>query len=335
MKDQSVELEQLRKRIHQLEKKDVRRRELFETLKVSERRLSLALDGTGLGLWDWNIQTGETIHNARWGEMLGYAPGEIPPTPESWEHLLHPDDKEESIRILQSHLAGKTPVYENQYRLRTKNGGWKWILDRGKIVEWDKEGKPMRAAGTHRDITREKEYELKLAHLAHHDPLTGLSNRRNLELRFSNHKARAQRHNRKMALFSMDLDGYKSVNDKFGHKVGDQLLKKLAHRFYKIARIDELVVRLGGDEFGILVPEYTKREDLDTLAKRILKIFSKPIKIDGEKITVGCSIGISLFPEHGKTLDKLLTEADKAMFHVKASTKNSYKLAEVVVKHAR
>jgi diguanylate cyclase (GGDEF)-like protein/PAS domain S-box-containing protein len=291
--------------------------------------LSLALDGTGLGLWDWNLQTGEFVHNVRWGEMLGYAPGEIEPGLDSWEALLHPEDREESKKTLQLHLEGKTPVYESQYRLQTKDGGWKWILDRGKIMERDKDGKPVRAAGTHRDITKEKEYELKLAHLAHHDPLTGLSNRRNLEIQFTALKARAQRHGRRMALLIMDLDGYKAVNDKFGHKVGDLLLKVLAYRFVKLARVDELVVRLGGDEFGILVPEYKRKTALEGLAKRTLKIFYDPFEIEGKKIRVGCSIGISLFPEHGDTLDSLLAAADKAMYDIKWSTKNSYKFADI------
>lgn len=330
MTEHEHEIQNLRERIKALEQDNTKLAKVLEMLRESEERLSLALDGTGLGLWDWNLETGELIHNTLWGEMLGYEPGEIEPGPEFWEGLLHPDDKDECFRTLQMHLDGKTPVYEAQYRLKTKKDGWMWILDRGKIVERNSKGQPIRATGTHRDITREKEYEFKLAHLAHHDPLTGLSNRRNMEIQFKAYKARARRHNRKLALLVMDLDGYKAVNDEFGHKIGDLLLKILAYRFEKVARVDELVVRLGGDEFGVLVPEYKRRASLEGLAKRILKIFSAPFEIEGKTVNVGCSIGISLFPEHADSIDGLLAKADKAMYEVKWSTKNNYKIAEVL-----
>ncbi len=115
-----------------------------------------ALTGTDLGLWDWNVQTGEAIFNERWAEMLGYSPAEIEPHINSWEKLIHPDDKERVMETLDAHLKGKAPFYESEHRLRAKDGGWKWILGRGRALERGNNGKPLRVVGTHLDITDKK-----------------------------------------------------------------------------------------------------------------------------------------------------------------------------------
>lgn len=127
-----------------------------QALKTSERRLSLALEGAGLGLWDWNIQTGLIVYNRQWAEMLGYAPGNLRGHVSDWEQMIHPDDKERVLVALSEHLDGKSPRYESEHRLRTGDGKWKWILDRGKVIEWDEAGRPLRAAGTHLDISVRK-----------------------------------------------------------------------------------------------------------------------------------------------------------------------------------
>lgn len=133
-------------------------------LRKSEERLKLALKGADLGLWDWNIQTGDVTFNERWAEMLGYALSEIKPHISSWENLTHPEDLPEVNEILKAHIEGKTPYYEAEFRMKAKDGSWVWILDRGKVLEWDEEGKPLRANGTHLDISKRKkaEEEIKL-----------------------------------------------------------------------------------------------------------------------------------------------------------------------------
>lgn len=127
-----------------------------------EERLMLALDGARDGIWDWNILTGEVDFDVHWAQMLGYELSEIECTVESWSKLVHPDDMPEVERVLGAHLAGETEFYETEHRLLTKEGTWKWILDRGRVLERDAEGKPTRAAGTHKDIHDRKELELQL-----------------------------------------------------------------------------------------------------------------------------------------------------------------------------
>jgi PAS domain S-box-containing protein len=131
-------------------------------LKRNAERLELALTGSHSGLWDWNITTGEVFVNERWCTMLGYRLEEIKPHISSWEKLVHPDDMPMIRKALAQHLAGKISLYKTEHRMKTKTGEWKWILDTGKVIQRDQEGKPVRAVGTHIDITEKKRYEFIL-----------------------------------------------------------------------------------------------------------------------------------------------------------------------------
>jgi len=127
-----------------------------EALRKSEERLELALKGADLGLWDWDVESGKVTFNERWAQMLGYELEEIEPNVKTWEKLVHPDDMPKVMETLSAHMEGKTPFYETEHRVLTKSGEWKWILDRGKIMERDSTGKPIRATGTHMDIDGRK-----------------------------------------------------------------------------------------------------------------------------------------------------------------------------------
>lgn len=130
-----------------------------EKLRRSEERLELALKGGDLGLWDWNIQTGQVTFNDRWAEMVGYELDEIKPNMESWQGLVHPDDKPHVKNRMAAHLEGRTACFEAEYRMLPKSRDWIWIFSRGKVMDCDKNGKPLRATGTHLDITKRKQVE--------------------------------------------------------------------------------------------------------------------------------------------------------------------------------
>ena len=126
-------------------------------LKESELRFALAVQGTGVGLWDWYVQTGETVFNERWAEIAGYTLEELAPVNiQTWIDLCHPADLKRSNGLLKKHFAGATDFYECEIRMRHKQGHWVWVLDRGKVSEWDNKGKPVRMTGTHMDITEKK-----------------------------------------------------------------------------------------------------------------------------------------------------------------------------------
>jgi PAS domain S-box-containing protein len=133
-----------------------------KALKDSEQRLELALKGADLGLWDHNFVAGKVYYDRGWAEMLGYTSREIEEIDPHWEDLVHPEDIDGVKQAVEDHLNGKTNFYESEHRLKSKTGDWKWILSRGKVVEWDSGGKPARFTGTHLDLTHRKLAEERL-----------------------------------------------------------------------------------------------------------------------------------------------------------------------------
>ena len=134
-----------------------------EIIRASQARYELALKGANAGTWDWNVQTGETVYNERWAEIVGYTLQELQPVSlKTWMDLCHPDDLARSLELHRKHLAGESEHYEFEMRMRHKNGEWVWVLDRGRVLEWDSDGQPLRMFGTHLDITERKRDEQQL-----------------------------------------------------------------------------------------------------------------------------------------------------------------------------
>ncbi|HAJ63013.1 MAG TPA: hypothetical protein DCP31_30420 [Cyanobacteria bacterium UBA8543] len=129
------------------------RQQVEEALRISEERLHLALEGSAMGLWDWNISTGQVYFDSQWKSILGYEDKEIEHSFRSWERLLHPEDFPSALTALNAHFEGSTPIYEIEVRMLSKSGEWKWVLSQGKVMERDASGTPVRMTGTHLDIS--------------------------------------------------------------------------------------------------------------------------------------------------------------------------------------
>jgi len=134
-----------------------------QALATSEKRLELALEGAEIALWDQNFITNEVYRSKRWAKMLGYKPEEVGASLQLWKDLIHPDDLPLTMKMVSDHEKGRDPVFRLEHRMKTKSGGWKWILNWGKIVDRDQDGKPLRAAGIHLDITEQKRAERRLS----------------------------------------------------------------------------------------------------------------------------------------------------------------------------
>lgn len=169
------------------------------------------------------------------------------------------------------------------------------------------------------NIRKRVEFE----HVAIHDPLTGLKNRKALVDHLEHHLQTAPITNERLAVLFIDLDGFKQINDSFGHAVGDTVLRTTAKRLHNCARTSDLVVRLGGDEFVIVCNDLRKTDDVQILLSRIQEAMSAPIQIDHQLLTVSASAGVAFYPEHGQTADTLLVAADKAMYLNKAQQKTT------------
>ena len=138
------------------------RKEMEMALRESEARWNFALEGSGDGVWDWNMQTNEVFYSSQWKAMLGYSQDEIGNGLNEWENRIHPEDRAKCYACLDSHFKGETEIYSTEHRLKCKDGAYKWILDRGKVVAWQTDGKPLRIIGTQTDISMRKEFEESL-----------------------------------------------------------------------------------------------------------------------------------------------------------------------------
>ena len=176
------------------------------------------------------------------------------------------------------------------------------------------------------DISVEKEQERKLERMAHYDALTGLTNRFLLSDRLTQAIENAHRTNHTIAVMFIDLDGFKSVNDKYGHEAGDALLRALSQRFTKTLRTSDTLSRIGGDEFVIVVTSHNQPEDIASIEARLLDLSTKPVEYEKHELMVSSSIGIVIYDpfEHSKKLgsEQLIRYADQAMYHAKELGKN-------------
>ncbi len=163
----------------------------------------------------------------------------------------------------------------------------------------------------------------KLNTMANYDSLTGLSNRRNFMATTEKYIKEAKKENSELALMFIDLDHFKAINDKYGHQTGDESLIICSKKITSTIKSSDIAARIGGDEFVLLLKDIDM-EQIENIAKRILEKLTEPIIINGEKCVGGASIGISIYPKHGSTVDELISKSDEAMYNVKNTSRNNY-----------
>ncbi len=417
-----------------------RRKHTAEALRKSEERLSLALEASNDGVWDWHVD-GETYLSPKYYEMTGYAPGEVRPDLDFYKSLIHPDDLQAVMRTMQDHMEGRTEQSIVEYRMITKSGVCKYILGRGKVIERDRNGRPVRMIGTisditeskraeeqvrlakeeweqtfdampdivavidnrhvirranaalaaklhisrdsligrschkvicgleepltgcpgsaaisigegqmeerflenlngHylisctpissrdgsissfvevcRDISERKKAEEKLREAAITDPLTGLFNRRGFLALAQQQLNVAERNKRNMMLLYLDLDKMKEINDKFGHKEGDQALVDTAALLKKTFRASDIVGRMGGDEFAVLLTEPSERNVKNIVFDHIERNLKGHNEEARRPYRLSFSIGIAYYdPARPCSFDDLLIKADRMMYEEK------------------
>lgn len=179
--------------------------------------------------------------------------------------------------------------------------------------------------GLEQEVEHRRAAEHRVEHLATHDPLTNLPNRRGLYEELGELIYRSKRYRYSSAVIYVDLDGFKHVNDQFGHEAGDRLLTQVSSNFKKIVRQTDSVARIGGDEFIVLITDIDRETTLITKIEKLLQEAARPIECKGHKISVSASIGIALFPEHGENAETLLHHADQAMYQAKKHGKNTFR----------
>ena len=292
-----------------------------KALKQSEERYSLAAQGTNDGIWDWNLITNELYLSPRWREMVGVDPS-ARLVGNQWMDLVHFEDRDRVIAVLEAHLCGDTDHFETEVRMKDNQKGFRWMLCRGLAFYCDK-GVPCRIAGSLTDITTGKVA----------DALTGLPNR----LLFQDRVERAvellrRNPDRYFAVIYMDVDNFKLINDHMGHRVGDEFLVAVAKRIEKAIRsADSFVARLGGDEFAVVVEAIQSTEDVIAVAKRIHERMNVPFRVGDREILTRGSMGIAVAGKETSgcnaqplTAELLVSQADAAMYRAKKQTNKAY-----------
>ncbi len=441
-----------------------------DTKSADQERLRLIINATGVGTWDWEVQTGELTFNQRWAEIIGYSVAELQPMSfDTWADSVHPDDLPGAQELLEKHWHGDLELYEVEIRMRHKRGHYVWVLATGKVIEWE-DGKPKRMLGSHLDITerknREREriianqllqesqkiakvggwelnletgllywtaetyrihettpeefdpsvdagldyflpesrdrisealdqainhgvgYDLELETLttkgqkidvrttcnvtqkdgasirltgifqdisdqkatqrklettnlnlekanaslkqsAHYDSLTQLPNRILLSDRMQQAMTKSVRHDQFVAIAFIDLDGFKFVNDTYGHNAGDQFLQKITKHLKFSLRDGDTLARIGGDEFVAVIDELDEITDSYNILSRLLESATTELDIDGNRLKVTASIGVTFYPQKNSSPDQLLRQADQAMYRAKQLGKNRWYIFDI------
>ena len=274
-----------------------------QQLKDSEQRWLFAVEVSRYGIWDWNILDDSVFLSDRWKDMLGYKSHELSGSLLTWQSRLHPDDKNSTLDTLSGYLSGKTEEFESVHRLRHKQGHYIWVLDRGMTVEWDAQGHPLRMIGTLSDVTDDIRNQKAASHQVKHDLLTDLANRRAVmdELYDLENKSDSC-----AALFMIDLDNFKVVNDVLGHHGGDRLLIQIAARLSSYFSVNSLIARLAADEFVILVKRLPQNPILaqrraQALASQVRQLIARSFNISEHTFNLSASVGIAIV-DHSEQL---------------------------------
>ncbi|MFZ2169653.1 MAG: EAL domain-containing protein [Methylococcaceae bacterium] len=313
----------------------VKASKVFLQLEMSESRLSKAQQMARLGHWELNIRDNKLYWSDEIYKIFEQNRDTFTPDLISFLDLVHSSDRlyvEEGFDKAIKNGTGITI----EYRIITGTGKQRFVGQQIEIVE-NQNNQLVALTGTIQDITERKDHENQVRHLAYYDGITGLPNRTCFLELLSSSLELAKRNERRFAVLFLDLDGFKGVNDTYGHHIGDLLLKEISRRLTEGLRRSDIasrylhhqnyiadIARLGGDEFTILLNELTQPEDAAIAARNILRWISEPILLENHKIYSGASIGIALFPQDGLDCETLLKNADVAMYHAKRMGKGNF-----------
>jgi diguanylate cyclase (GGDEF)-like protein len=297
------------------------------SLQRTSQQLDAALNNMAHGISMFDSQQRLVVCNKQYATMYNLRPDQVKPgTP--------------TRDILQARVAaGASPASRNYVAGRVAD------MSAGKdysVIDYLRDGRVIAInhqrmanggwVAVHQDITAQKRVEAELAHMARYDALTGLANRALFLEKVNEALARMASHGEQFSVLMLDLDRFKQVNDSLGHAIGDSLLKAVGDRLRRLVRDDDVVARLGGDEFAVIQLRNTHQRDQATvLANRVLAAITEPYDIDGRKIVIGTTIGITLAPQDADNADALVRHADLALYKAKSEGRNRFRFFETAM----
>ena len=295
-----------------------------EELRRANSILSAHFDNTPLAVIEWDPDLKVVRWSGNAEAIFGFGPDEVLGRAMDSIRLVYEEDSEAVGTMVRRLMEGPEPSATILNRNYRKDGSVIWVEWHNSALR-DAEGRLVSILSLAQDVSSRIQAEERLQFMATHDGLTGLPNRLLLPDRLSAALSRAQRHGHGVAVLFLDLDHFKDVNDTLGHRVGDELLKDLARRIRGSLRQSDLLVRLSGDEFVVVLEDLEGDSGPDRVAQKILDDVMRPFPIDGHEVLVSASLGYAVYPEDGDDPETLLKNADAAMYHAKELGRNSYR----------
>lgn len=302
-------------------------------IREDEERYRLALEAAGIGTWDMDIARNETRRALLHDQCFGYQDLQ-----ESWgyhtflSHIVE-QDRERVDRAYRNAMKGGDE-YDIRFRVNWPDGSVHWLWSKGRFY-LDESGNPSRVAGIQADVTEEVMLREQLRYKATHDYLTGLWNRDFFETNLKKLLETCARDGSGAVVLMVDIDHFKRFNDAFNHAGGDQVLKSVAERLRATRPDSGLIARFGGDEFVLAAVNEPGQDSLDDWVGRLIESVSAPLDLDQGRVKPTVSVGVALFPEHGRHAQDLLKAADSAMYEAKRCGRATFKLFDAGVHQAR
>ncbi|MDG6098459.1 diguanylate cyclase [Alteromonas sp. ZYF713] len=291
--------------------------------KLTEEALNQAQRVGHIGSWDWDQTTEKLVWSEEIYNICGFPESVRSTSKELFITVIHPDDREYVLQQFERSTTTNTP-FDVEHRItRQDNGEVRWVHEKC-VHDRDVMGNVVQSHGIVQDITERKLAQQRIKQLAMTDQLTGLANRNQFYATFDKFINMAKRDSALLGVMILDVDMFKAVNDTYGHQTGDKLLHIIAKVFRENCREVDLVARLGGDEFAIVLYKPLDKGAIREVASRIVHAFEAQMHVNGHRLQVGVSIGISIFPTHGNEQHALIENADAALYEVKRQGKNNF-----------
>jgi diguanylate cyclase (GGDEF)-like protein len=306
--------------------------DVLQDLRDSENRLAEAQRLARLGNWEWDLQTGMIAGSPEAFSVLGLRTDAGRIHIEALSAMIAPSDLALLAPLVEAAVDGET-TFDATCRVSLADGRDRHVHLLGQALGRLSGG--MRIVGTIQDVTERTHAEDRIRSLAYFDALTGLPNRLMFTERVRGAMSAARRNNTRLALLLVDLDNFKGINDTLGHAAGDLVLAEVGARLRRVVREHDTVShatendgflpvsRLGGDEFLVAITDLASGEEAASIARRIISVLGAPMRVDSTELSVGGSIGISVFPDDGTDFDELFKNADVALYHAKDAGRNT------------
>jgi len=297
-------------------------RNTLDALKTSLDREKLALAFAEIGTSEYDVKSSMVRSSDMSLRLFGILGDQADLPYDKLLESLHPEDRPKFSSALAQCLNG-TGNLDIEYRVAWADGSFRWLRTKGDAL-LDLDGDPIKVLWVTEDVSQRKDMDARVRFLAHHDLLTGLPNRSLFQDRLQQALAAAKRMQSRVALLFIDLDRFKDVNDSFGHRAGDVLLQTVAARLRKCVRETDTVCRHAGDEYLIVLSALRDPMEAAVVAEKVLAIFEEVFMLESHEVQISASVGISIYPDDGQTMEDLIRNADAAMYHSKKGGRNRF-----------